>query len=714
MWSSVIYFFHRPARSYAAPSPRLVPEPRCCWGSLALLCAALVLDGAAAPVAVAPKPKAGDYSAAHAPPQPRPGEPVKITALLTNAASATLQYQVVEPGRYIEWKDAAYQTNWISLAMKPGKKSKAGTVFTAELPGAIQTHRRLVRYRFTSVDAGGTPALTPRTNDPSPNFAYFVYDGIPAWIGAINPTGADPKQRTPVTFGTNVMRSVQAYHLIAKSDSVEKVMWREQAGGKEYKYTGTLVADGVAYDHVRFRARGGVWRFAMGKNMWKFDFPAGHGLAARDDFGRAYDATWGKLNLRACIDQGDYGMRGNQGMFETIGFQLFNLAGVAAPNTHWVQLRVVDGAEENPADQYRGDFWGLYLAIENEDGNFLDEHGLPDGNIYKMNGGTGELSHHGANAVTNRSDLDKFLGTYNGSNPPDAWWRTNLHLPRYYSYRSIIECIHHYDVDQGAGKNYDYYRNPKTGLWQVIPWDVDLTFADHMFGGGDEPFRSRVLPRPVFQIEYQSRLREIRDLLYNPDQADQLIDEYAAFLANPAGGPTFAGADRAKWDFHPVMAIGGKAGQGRFYQAAPTKDFAGMVQLMKNYVKHRGAWIDAALLNDPKIPATPTVMSTSPAGFPAKRLSFRASPYQGAGGFAAIQWRLGEVAGRVPAGRPTVQRPYEITTIWESETPTFAADVTLPSSVAVPGHAYRVRVRMKDATDRWSHWSAPVEFEVGK
>ena len=28
------------------------------------------------------------------------------------------------------------------------------------------------------------------------------------------------------------------------------------------------------------------------------------------------------------------------------------------------------------------------------------------------------------------------------------------------------------------------------------------------------------------------------------------------------------------------------------------------------------------------------------------------------------------------------------------------------------GHTYRVRARVKDATGRWSHYSAPVEFTV--
>ena len=39
------------------------------------------------------------------------------------------------------------------------------------------------------------------------------------------------------------------------------------------------------------------------------------------------------------------------------------------------------------ADQYSGDFQGLYLAVEQPDGQLLEEHGLPDGNLYKMEGG---------------------------------------------------------------------------------------------------------------------------------------------------------------------------------------------------------------------------------------------------------------------------------------------------------------------------------------
>jgi len=671
------------------------------------ICFSLLL--AATTVVVAAESPPARIAASHVPEQPHSGEPVVISATLpAGTARVTLEYQLVDPGKYIDLKDPAYKNNWVALAMSAGP----GGAYSAELPGRLQVHRRLVRYRVKGMDDKGQPIMIPAAEDPEPNFAYFVYDGIPGWSGAIEPRSNDPRRSKAVQFPPSVMRSVQAYHLISKASSVENATWREQAGGKDYKYTGTIVSDGKVYDHVRFRARGVVWRYAMGKNMWKFDFNKGHPLAARDDHGQFYRVPWSKVNLRACIQQGDYGHRGEQGMFESVGFRLFALAGVAAPRTHWVQLRIIDEAEESPANQYHGDFWGLYLAIENEDGNFLKEHGLPSGNLYKMEGGWGTLSSHGAGAVTNSSDLERFMGTYNTGNPSVDWWRSHLDLPAYFSYRSIIECIHHYDV--GDGKNYDYFLNPNTGRWTVIPWDIDLTWSDNMYGHGGEPFKSRVLSRPVFRVDYQNRLREIRDLIFNPEQTGRIIDDCAAIIADPAGGLSMVDADRAKWDYHPAMAGGGKAGQGLFYEAVPSHDFRGMVRLMKLYVRTRGAWVDANLLGDVKAPAAPSVTYTGPTNFPASHLAFHCSDFSGPTNFAAMKWRLAEIPDMRNRQGHNEADPFEINPVWESdEATTFNPDLALPSTAARPNRIYRVRARLKDAAGRWSHWSAPVEFKAG-
>ncbi|MDB5294503.1 MAG: hypothetical protein JWO31_486 [Phycisphaerales bacterium] len=687
--------------------------PRVGWTGWVAVAVALCWLAAPDPAAAA----AWCRDVSHAPIQPKSGEAVKVSAVVAaGVTDVSLQYQLVEPGDYIELKDPAYAKKWVPLPMRAGPpaKNNKGTTYAVQLPGDLQKNRRLVRYRITGKSVGGQAVTSPGGGEDGENHAYFVYDGVPAWAGAIEPKSNDVKRKEPVTFPPEAMRRVQAYHLLGKKQSVENATWNEQVGGKDYKYTGTLVVGGEVFDHVGYRARGGGWRYAMAKNQWKFDLPSGQRLKAKDDFGRPYPVSWGKVNLRGAIQMGQYGRRGEQGLYESVGLRLFNLAGVPAPRTHYVQLRVVDEPEETPSDQYRGDFWGLYVAIENEDGRFLKGHGLPDGNLYKMMNGSGDLGNQGKGQPGDKSDLNSFVGSYVSDRKPDDWWQANLDLQNYYSYRSIVECVHQYDIAEG--KNYDYYRNPKTGKWMVFPWDLDLTWGDHMYGNGDEPFNSRVLSQPSFRGEYQNRLREVRDLLYNPDQTGQLIDEAAAVITGPPGTPTIAEADRRKWDFHPIMAkVGGQAGTGLYYQAAATKDFAGMVAQMKAYVVSRGKWIDDTLLNDPKVPAAPTATYAGTAGYPAAKLKFKVGPYQGAEPFAGMAWRLAEVAAKdAKTTFPPTARPYEIAAVWESgEQKQYAAEATVPADAVKPGRTYRLRARVKDAGGRWSHWSPAVEFVAG-
>ena len=508
---------------------------------------------------LAAKPKPAAWEVRHEPLAPRSGDPVRISARVSpGTTQLVLRYQLVDPGAYIELHEYAYLTHWQTQSMTLAPGSAAAPVFATELPAALQTQRRLVRYGFEARDMNGKTTRIPEANEDAPNFAYFVYDGVPSWSGAIHPQSLKPARNTPVTFDTNVTRRIQPYFLIGKEKSVENVTWDERNMGKEYRYTATLVAGDMVYDHIAMRARGERWRYEMGKTMWKFKLSKTQRLPARDDYGRPYPEAWDTINLRAPIQWPDFGHRGEAGMFESVGFRLFHLAGVPAPFTHWVQLRVITGAEENPADQYRGDFWGLYLAIEQVDGQFLKNHALPAGNLHKMIRAGSHLAHQAAGA--DPADARQFVAAYSGGPRSQNWWRAQLDLPEYYSFRALCEAIHQYDI--GAGKNYYYYHPSADDRWRVIPWDIDLTWGDNTIGDGDEPFRRNVLSIPAFRLEYRNRVRELRDLLFNPEETGRLIDECAAILVDPQDGPSLADADRAKWDYHPRMLRGKQAGQG--------------------------------------------------------------------------------------------------------------------------------------------------------
>src|SRR3954454_4870142 len=74
----------------------------------------------------------------HFPERPGSGEVVKVTAtgaLFQNQSGYVLQYQVVEPGAYIERKDPGYTNGWISVAMQ--KSSGGQGSYSAELPASL-------------------------------------------------------------------------------------------------------------------------------------------------------------------------------------------------------------------------------------------------------------------------------------------------------------------------------------------------------------------------------------------------------------------------------------------------------------------------------------------------------------------------------------------------------------------------------------------------
>ncbi|MBW8016750.1 MAG: hypothetical protein FVQ82_11230 [Planctomycetes bacterium] len=673
----------------------------------------------------------------HTPAQPTESDIVTISAKATDlngVNSVVLSYQVLTPGSYIAKNDPAYNTSWTDIAMRDdglgGDNTAFDSVYSVQMPLSTQTHRNLIRYRITATDYTQTTLTVPYADDPQGNFAYFIYNAVPAWTGSADP-GVNQK-----TYSAELMRSLPVYHLISKKSDVEQATWKDKYTGSDYLWQGTLVFDGKVYDNIRYRMRGGVWRYAMGKNMWKFDFNRGHSFQARDNYGKKYKTKWDKLNFSACIQQNWFGHRGEQGMFEAVGFKMFNLMGIEAPKTHWVQFRVIDENSEDgnlngshtpqtsSGTQYDGDLWGLYLVIEQMDGRFLDEHDLPDGNLYKIenhsvSGTTNNLSRTG---VIDRSDFQAFKSLYyDNPDPTLAQWQTNVDLRSYYAYRAVVEGIRHGDIY--AGKNYFFYHDPTNGLWKTLPWDIDLTWSNSMWGNGEDPFKSEgnIFSHPEISLQYQNFLRHFYDLLYNDDQLYKLIDEYAALINTPdVNNDSFVDVDRAMWDYHWVMDTNAyptylshqhQAGQGLFYSIASNKTFEGMVQIMKDYVV--GNRDLNSFYNDPQIPQKPVIFFTGTSGYPANDLKFQTSNFVDPDGdqtFAAMKWRIAEVDPNnfIPATAPG---KYEIETLWESDVLTeFASDIHFPAEYSEPGNTYRVRCRMKDTSGRWSHWSQPIEF----
>lgn len=677
----------------------------------------------------------------HTPNEPTSTDPVVISAKVTDpegVASVIVSYQVVSPGAYVRLDDPAYETGWTDLVMTD---PDGDDTFTATLPA--QTHRQLVRYRITVADEEGAAVTVPYDDDEQPNFAYFVYDGVPSWSGS-NRRGVDP----PVTFPPSLLEQMPTYHLIANATDVTNCQYNSAFENRRFQ--GTIVYDGVVYDHIEFKIRGEFSTYRSGKNKWRIFFNPAREFEARDNYGQKYPEPWDELNINANASPWAAVNRGMAGLDEGLSFKAYQIAGLASPNTNYFHFRVIDEAlESSTSDQYRGDLWGLYLAVEHPDGSFLDERDLPPGNVYKIEGGNGDKKHQAPNQPTNSSDWNIFYSQSNNTNT-ETWWRDNMDISSYVTFRAVNRAVGNVDLRHGAN-HYFYHRGLADGTpdkWVVIPWDLDMMLISMGHWSGTIR-QERCLNHPAIRIEYQNRCREILDLLLsdsdpNGGQVGQLVEEFARLVSPEGQDPDWVTLDRNLWNWHPRTQTGNAQTnhKGSFYHTPYTDSRRGgswtrtltqsSFQGSKDYVMEymtdsdpnpatwsrnsgdqRGYGYNFvnSEARDTLIPNTPVITYSGEDGFPTSGLAFTSSAFsdpQGPASFGAMEWRISEISN------PTDEAPiYEVETGWKSGILTTFNDTLVPPALATrPDRTYRARVRHQDNTGRWSHWSAPVEFNT--
>lgn len=675
-------------------------------GTLALAWASLLLGGAPALAA----------QVRHEPPQPKAGATVLVTARLEAGwTKPVLKLQAVAPGAYVRRSDPAYEKDWTELPLRDDGRdgdAKAGDgTFSVRVPPSWQKHRWLLRYRIEAAGPDGKPARVPAVDDPCPNFAWWCDNGPAPWTGS-----REPGKTPPVTFSSEFQATLQSMHLLARAEDVEKSQW--DPGAHKQKQAGTLVYRGVVYDHILYSNRGQGSAHIAGKNKWGLTFNKGHDVPFLDHDGVPFPAPVDGLNLNPGGSTPYLPVhRGISGLDEVLSMRAYRLAGVPSPPATWIHWRVVADAEEAPKDPYRGDLWGLYVAIGEMEPELLSDRILPDGLVVSSQSG---LKH----APKGMEDGPKVWEDFrNGmrSNPPEEWWRKHLDLPAYYSFHAMNRLLGNVDIRPDG--NHGYYRRPD-GRWAPIPWDNDMMFVPrhHQPGHIDA---IGCLRHPAISLEYRNRAREILDLFAadageRGGQVGQLVADLGAAIT-PAKQPTdWSRLDEAKWNLHPRInpknayfanpAPGSYFG-GAFTRTLASADFAGFRKYLvdfctdsrpvKNYAPNDGdqrgyGW---GYLNheakDDQIPATPAV--TRPK---ADAYRFEATAFTSPAGHkpATLEWRVGRVGKK---------GWYELEERWRKDVAAGQA-VEIPADVFKEAGAYRVRARLRDAGGRAGRWSAPV------
>ena len=662
----------------------------------------------------------------HTPKVPVSGQNTVITAKISDSdsvKSVTLQYQIVSPGSYIRLTDAKYESEWTDLVMLDNGLGSDEVVgdsrYTAVIPGELQKHRQLIRYRISAVDGLGAHVQVPYDDDPQPNFAYFCYDGVPPWTAANRP-GVTPK----VTFSSELLEKIPVYHLIATGPDIASCQFNQSS--RNTRFLGTMVYEDEVYDHMEFNIRGQYSTYRTGKNKWRFRFKRGHHFQARDNFGKKYKSRRKNIKANGGTAPWTYVNRGMAGVDECLSYRLFELAGVPSSRTNYFHFRVIDNVTEaNPNNQYDGDLWGLYFSIEVPNGRFLEDRNLPDGNVYKLEAPL--LQHNqGAYEPTGPNDVNEIRRNMTTSRS-EKWWRDNVDHITYGRYKGVAEAVTHYD--QRESQQGYYYHNPETDQWVLMPWDLDTMFQlTHKYYTWDR-FRLCISSRyPKNFLEAKNEQREILDLLFNEKAVNTVMSEFIDIINTPGQALTWSDVDQFVWNYNPRTpsffkgSYNRKTGSSdpasvRYTRTLITADHEGQMDYMRKFMQPGGHGYDrlVAEASDTRIPNKPEITYAGSVGFPVNDLRFNSSAFRDPNGnstFGAMAWRVAEVSDpSAPDHDPVKVQPYEVNASWESgELTVFGADVIVPSSMIAAGRTYRARVRHRDSSGRWSHWSEPLEF----
>lgn len=635
----------------------------------------------------------------HQPQQPTSQQDVTITVEVNDpdgVREVVLACQVVRPGKYIPLRlprsisamndnpdimssinlQYANESNWQTARMvddgTQGDTQADDQIYSAVFPA--QDHRTLVRYRILVTDTLDASVTIPYPEDASMNYAYFVYDGVPDYQG----------------FSSEVLESsLPVYHLMTREHDLRQALgWDGQNRISQgapawfvYNWYGTLVYDGIVYDNIRYRLRGGNGRYfpyGNAKRRMRFRFNRDHFFQARDAQGNLYPTKWRTLTTHNGSE-----LRGTltYGFNEHIDFMLYNQIGIPAPFSYYFHLRVIDDELEAP-DPWRGDFWGAIFAQETYDSRFLEAHGLPKGNLYKLINSTNDAKrqqrYQAPDAVTDGADF-KMAVSLSGSKTA-AYVENHVCLAEWNRYHALCQAVRHYDWPSGQrNKNAAWYfepyyapENDYLGLMWTLPYDLDASWGPNWNNGEDivhvAVFANRPDRDPLL-IEYYNEIREIRDLLWQKDQIEPFLDYHAGKLR------AFMEADRLRW-FNAPSDAGSYNGLG----GAGINGLDALVRDMKNFAFVGGSWPGGGVgpggraafldqLADSKegryIPQQPQISYIGASGYPGNDLRFKTTPFadpQGPTGFAALKWRLGAVDPNIlltpapaPQGIPLVR-----------------------------------------------------------
>lgn len=298
----------------------------------------------------------------------------------------------------------------------------------------------------------------------------------------------------------------------------------------------SIAYQGATWDNVSLRIRGDDSRYFPKKSLkLKFD---------KEPFANGRST----INFNADYLDKSY-------MRQYISSSVMKMAGQKCFNAEHVKVFL------------NGEFFGLYVMVENVDEDYLSARGLdPKGNLYKASEDGASMSEYDilwlhwekkTNAEKNWLDLDTLIKQINAVADQDfyTWCRKN------FDYDEMINLIAlNMIIANGSTyyHNYHLYHHPENGKWTMLPWDMDKTLSgygwarayDQTSGSGvpDNPYMERAILNDTMFADIRARINKIGADIFNPQKLFPIMDSLALVLESAVLADTTDNVpDLTKW-----------------------------------------------------------------------------------------------------------------------------------------------------------------------
>ncbi len=445
--------------------------------------------------------------------RPAADEDLLVTAAVasqrSDVAQVTLRYRVM----YGDEVDVAMRDDG-----QDADAVAADGVYTAVIPATAYASGQMVRWLVTATDTAAGQWRSP---------AFLAPADSPEYFGTVV---ADPSADS----------QIPAFDWFVERSSAADTSRGTQA---------SVFYGGEFYDNLSVRIRGDTGR-NWPKKLYKFDFNTGDHFRFDGELPRVDE-----INLNSTYTDKSY-------VRTFLAYDTYRDSGAAASIAF--PLRV----------HRNGQFFSVAQFVEQPDKDLLSRNGLdPDGALYKASAnGIRGSANSGFEKRTRRSeshsDMQNLInGLARSGDALSDYIFDNVNLPATINYMAASALIQ--NIDRTV-KNYYLYRDTGgTGEWQMLPWDVDLSFgpdalntdvvdatddtppdnASHPFMGGSQiPYHGlwnslldAVFKTPRAREMFLRRLRTLMDQFLGTEYYENRIDELVGQLADDVA------QDRARW-----------------------------------------------------------------------------------------------------------------------------------------------------------------------